>query len=188
MPGLSDVHKALEAFGVLEVGTGRRARVIVAWGVGFGVLASGAVVAGVLVATPRLEAADKAYWTVSGPPCPTATPAQVHRIGRPLLPVTEFGEGHFARISGAVGCTDLPGGGIVLIRGTPCQFSGPRALWVSSEGGSSYYDIRGGGPATVTVSRTAPPRCVLAAHFRGNLAQSTFNFQALPPPRRGRVG
>jgi len=165
---MSGVLESLEAFGVLEVGTGRTAKRIVAWGAGVGALVCLAVVAGVVIATPRLEAADKAYWTVSGPPCPTATPAEIHRIGRPLLQVIEYGEGHFARISGAVECDDLTDGGAGLIKGTACQFSGPRALWVSSEGGSSYYDIRYGGPATVTVSRTAPPRCVLAAHFNGD--------------------
>jgi hypothetical protein len=168
MRGLSGIHKALEAFGVLEVGTGAKARRIVAWGASIGALTGLAMVAGVVIATPRMEAADKAYWTVSGPPCPTATPDEIHRIGRPLLQVTEFGEGHFARISGAVECNDLTENGIGLISGTACQFSGPRALWVSSEGGSSYYDIRRGGPATVTVSRSAPPRCVLAAHFKGD--------------------
>jgi hypothetical protein len=165
MPGML---KTLEAFGVLEVGTGRQARRIVAWGAGLSAVIGLAVVAGVVIATPHLEASEKAYWTVSGPPCPAATPAEIHRIGRPLAQVTEFGEGHFARISGAVECNDLTEGGIGLIKGTACQFSGPRALWVSSEGGSSYYDIRAGGPATATVSRTRPPSCVLAAHYNGN--------------------
>ena len=168
MSGVSELHKALEAFGLLEVGTGRQARLIVAWGVSLGALVGLVLVSAVVISTPRLEAADKAYWTVSGPPCPAATPAEIHRIGRPLAQVISYGEGHFARISGAVECDDLTEGGIGLIKGTACQFSGPRALWVSSEGGSSYYDISNGGPATVTVSRTQPPRCVLAAHYKGN--------------------
>jgi hypothetical protein len=168
MPGVLEVHKALAAFGVLEVGTGREARRIVLWGVSIGALVGLAAVAGLMITTVPFATADKAYWTVSGPPCPTATPAEIHRIGRPLAQVVEFGEGHFARISGAVECNDLTDGGVGLIKGTACQFSGPRALWVSSEGGSSYYDIRYGGPATVTVSRTAPPRCVLGAHFNGD--------------------
>jgi hypothetical protein len=167
MPGVFEVHRALEAFGVLESGTGRGAKRIVAVGVSVGAVVSIAVVAGIAIATVPRVAAEKAYWTISGPPCPTATPAQIHRIGRPLAQVTEFGEGHFARISGAVLCNDLTDG-FGLVVGTACQFNAPRALWVSSEGGSGYYDIAKGGPATVTVSRTHPPRCVLAARFDGD--------------------
>lgn len=167
MPGLLDIHRTLETFGVLEVGTGPGAKRIVAWGAGIGALAGLTAVAVIVIATKPLEAANRAYWTVSGPPCPAATPAEIHRIGRPLAQVIEYGEGHFARISGAVECTDLTDGGIGLVKGTACQFNAPRALWVSSEGGSSYFDIRAGGPATVTVSRTQPPRCVLAAHYAG---------------------
>ena len=167
MPGVHKVHEALASFGVLEAGTGRKAKRIVALGLAIGAAVSIAVVAGITIATvPRL-AAEKAYWSISGPPCPTATPAEIHRIGRPLAQVTEYGEGHFARVSGAVLCNDLTDG-FGMVVGTACQFNAPRALWVSSEGGSSYYDIRSGGRATVTVSRTQPPRCVLAGRFNGD--------------------
>ncbi len=166
MPGVHEIHEALASFGVLEAGTGRRAKRIVALGLTIGAAASFVVVAGITIATvPRL-AAEKAYWTISGLPCPTATPAEIHRIGRPLAQVTVFGEGSFARISGSVLCADLTDN-FGMVVGTACQFNAPRALWVSSEGGSSYYDIAKGGPATVTVSRTRPPRCVLAGRFTG---------------------
>jgi hypothetical protein len=160
------VHETLASFGVADAGTGRKARRIVAWGISISAVVGAVVVAGiVIIAIPR-EAAEKAYWTISGPPCPTATPEQIHRIGRPLAQMTDYGEGQFARISGAALCNDLTDG-LDMVVATACQFNAPRALWVSSEGGSGYYDIAGGGPATVTVSRTRPPRCVLAAHFDG---------------------
>src|SRR6185312_2426023 len=161
MPGVFDVHHTLESFGVLEAGTGRKAKRIVALGMSIGALAGLVVVAGIEIATVPVQAADKAYWTVDGPPCPTATPAQIHRIGRPLAQVIDFGEGRFSRVSGAVVCTDLTDGAFGLVKGTECQFNAPRALAVGSEGGFAYYDVPDGA-ATVTVSRTSPPRCVLA--------------------------
>lgn len=166
MPSLFDVHRALESFGVLEVGTGREAKRIVAWGMSIGAAVGVLVVAGIQIATVPVQAADKTYWTVEGPPCPPATPAQIHRIGRPLAQVVDFGEGRFSRVSGAVVCTDLTDGAFGLVKGTECQFNAPRALAVGSEGGFAYYDVPDGA-ATVTVSRTSPPRCVLAAHYKG---------------------
>jgi len=158
MRGVFGVHRALESFGVLETGAGRQAKRIMAYGL--------VVVAGIQIVTVPHQAADKAFWTVEGPPCATATPAQIRRIGRPLAQVVDFGEGRFSRIGGAVVCTDLTDN-FGLVKGTECQFSGPRALAVGSEGGFAYYDVPDG-RATVTVSRDRPPRCVLAAHFNGN--------------------
>ncbi len=167
MPSVFDVHRALEGFGVLEAGTGRKAKRIVALGMTIGGAIGLAVVAGIQIAAVPLSAAKKAFWTVEGPPCPTATPAQIHRIGRPLAQVVDFGEGRFSRISGAVVCTDLTDGTFGLVKGTECQFNAPRALAVGSEGGFAYFDVPDG-RATVTVSRNRPPRCVLAAHYAGD--------------------
>jgi hypothetical protein len=166
MPSVFEVHRTLESFGVLETGAGRKAKRIMAWGLGVGAAIGLAVVAGVTIATIPRAAAHKAYWTVEGPPCPQATPAQIHRIGRPLAQVVDFGEGRFSRISGSVVCTDLTDGAFGLVYATACQFAGPRALAVGSEGGFAYFDVPDG-PATVTVSRDRPPRCVLAAHYKG---------------------
>ncbi len=167
MRGVFGFHRALESFGVLETGTGRQAKRIMAWGLGVSAAAGVVIVAGIQIATVPHQAANKAYWTVEGPPCPTATPAEIHRIGRPLAQVVDFGEGRFSRISGAVICTDITDGTFGLVKGTTCQFNAPRALAVGSEGGFVYYDVPDG-PATVTVSRTDPPRCVLAAHYKGD--------------------
>src|SRR5690348_4135268 len=105
--------------GILESGAGREAGRIMAAGIAVGA-GIGLVVVGVIhLATLPLAAADKAYWTVSGPPCPATTPA-AQAVGRPLAQVVDFGEGRFARSSGAILCTDLTDG-IGLVRGTTCQ-------------------------------------------------------------------
>jgi hypothetical protein len=154
--------------GILECGAGRKAERIVALGIAAGAVVGLIVVAGIQIATVPRVAADKAYWTVSGPPCPVTTPAAQGRMARPLSQVVVFGQGRFARVSGAVLCTDLTDGVLGLVTGTACQFNGPRALAVWSEGGAAFFDMPGGQPATVTVSRTHPPRCVLAAHYQGD--------------------
>jgi hypothetical protein len=154
--------------GMLESGAGRKAERIVALGAAAGAVAGLLVVAGIQIATVPVAAADKAYWTVSGPPCPTTTPAALARIGRPLAQVVDFGEGRFARVSGAVLCSDLADGVLGLVKGTACQFNRPRALAVWSKGGAAFFDLAAGQPATVTVSRTEPPRCVAAAHYAGD--------------------
>lgn len=167
MRGVFEAHEALAAFGVLEAGTGRQASRIVAWGAAAGTALSAMVVTGIVLASRPLAQADQAYWTVSGPPCPATTRAALDRIGRPLAQVVDFGEGRFARVSGAVFCSDIAKGPLAVVVGTECQFNGPRALAVWSRGGSAFYDIPNALPATVTASDTAPPRCVLAAHYNG---------------------
>jgi hypothetical protein len=152
--------------GILETGVGRRAERIFAVSVRISTAVGLTLVAGIEIATLSHAKADKAYWTVVGPPCPVAAPAQIHRIGRPLAQISDFGEGRFARISGAVLCNDVTDV-FGTVTATVCQFNAPRALGVWSEGGQQFYDIGVGGPATVTASRTKPPRCVLAANFSG---------------------
>jgi hypothetical protein len=153
--------------GILETGAGRRAERIFAAGVSAAAVAGLIIVAGIEIATLSHARADKAYWTVAGPPCPAVTPAQIRRIGRPLAQVSDFGEGRFARVSGAVLCNDITDV-FGTVTATMCQFNRPRALGVWSEGGDQFYDIAGGERVTVTVSRTRAPRCVLNAHFTGD--------------------
>jgi hypothetical protein len=152
--------------GILESGAGRKARRIMAIGMAAGAAVGVIVVAGIQIATVPVAAADKAYWTVSGPPCPLTTQA-AEATGRPLAQVIDFGEGRFARSSGAVLCSDVTDG-LGLVKGTTCQFNAPRRLAVWSGGGAGFFDLSNGGPATVTVSRSRPPRCVLAAHYSGD--------------------
>lgn len=152
--------------GMFESGAGRRAQRIMTWGLVGGALVGAAIVAGIQIATVPRTTADRDYWSVPGPPCPSTTLAALHRIGRPLAQVVDFGEGRFARISGAVFCSDLADGWGV-VQGTACQFNRPRALAVWSGGGSAFYEFRNGERATVTVSRTHPPRCVMAARYDG---------------------
>jgi hypothetical protein len=153
--------------GILESGAGRRAGRIVTLGIAAGAVVGLVMVAGIHIATVPRAAADRAYWAVSGPPCPAATQADLDRIDRPLAQVVDFGEGRFARISGAVLCSDITNG-LGLVQGTACQFNSPRALAVWSKGGHALFELPLGQPATVTVSEDRPPRCVMAAHFDGD--------------------
>lgn len=153
--------------GILESGAGRRAERIIAAGVAIGAVIGLAVVAGIQVATVPRVGAEHAYWTVSGPPCPTATQADLDRIPRPLAQVSDFGEGRFARVSGAILCNDMTTS-FGTVTSTVCQFNRPRALKVWSKGGSALYKFDGGQPATVTVSEDRPPRCVTASNFDGD--------------------
>jgi hypothetical protein len=152
--------------GVLGPGAGRKTRRIMAIGLGAGSAVGLAIVAAIHFATLPGAAADKAFWAVSGPPCPATTQA-AQAVGRPLAQVVDFGQGRFARSSGAILCTDTTNG-IGLIKETVCQFNAPRRLAVWSRGGAGFFDLWNGGSATVTVSENRPPRCVLAAHFKGD--------------------
>jgi hypothetical protein len=153
--------------GILESGAGRRARRIMAIGIGAGAAVGAIVVAGIQLATVPGAKADKAYWTVSGPPCPEVSQKQILSIGRPLAQVSDFGEGRFARVSGAILCSE-PADGFGVVHDTICQFNRPRALAVWSKGGVRFFDLPGGEPATVTASDRQPPRCVMASNFNGD--------------------
>lgn len=152
--------------GLFDSGAGRKAGKIMALGLGAGSAAGLAVMAAIHFATVPVAAADKAYWTVAGPPCPTSS-AAAQAAGRPLAQVVDFGEGRFARSSGAILCADLTNA-LGLVVGTTCQFNSPRRLAAWSKGGAAYFDIPGAQPATVTVSGSRPPRCVLGAHYGGD--------------------
>jgi hypothetical protein len=152
--------------GVFESGAGRGPRRIWAKGVALGGVAGLLIVAGVQLTAVRLGAADRAFWQVAGPPCPTATWADLNRIPRPLAQVKDFGGARFARISGAILCNDTTDG-IGVMTGAVCQFNRPRALAVWSKGGSALFQFPGGQPATVTVADDHPPRCVMATHYLG---------------------
>lgn len=153
--------------GILESGAGRGARRVMVAGLTVGAAAGLVIVVGIQVATVPRTKAEKAYWTLSGPPCPTATQAEIDSIGRPLAQVSDFGEGRFARSSGAVLCNDITDS-FGLVQNTVCQFNSPRLLAVWSKGGTALYQFPWGQPATVTVSDRHPPRCVMAAHFTGD--------------------
>ena len=84
-----------------------------------------------------------------------------------MAQVSDFGEGRYARVSGAILCSDVADG-YGVVHSTVCQFNRPRALAVWSKGGVRYFDLPGGEPATVTVSDNQPPRCVMASHYKGD--------------------
>ncbi len=142
--------------GNVKSGVGRGPKRIMALGLGAGAAVGLAIVAVIHFAAAPGAKADKAYWTVSGPPCP-ATTAAAQATGRPLAQLMDFGVGHFARSSGSVQCGDQTNG-IGLIQGSTCQFNSPRRLAVTSKGGVAYFDIPNELPATVTVSVNSPPR------------------------------
>ena len=148
--------------GIRESGVGRKAQRILTLGMVAAAVIGVGMVMGIQLATnPRVKA-DRAYWTVAGPPCPTATQADLDRIPRPLAQMSDFGEGRFQRVSGAVMCVDMTTD-LGVVTSTVCQFNAPRALKVWSKGGAAMFQFPVGQAATVTVSDDRPPRCVAAA-------------------------
>lgn len=166
MRSLHLIHEALEAVGANEVGTGRGTKRIFALGLGIAAAVGLTILAAATLTGRRQAEAEKTFWAVDGPPCPTVSPIQILRIGRPLSQVFDFGAGRFSRVSGAVICKGEMDGMFGVVSSTVCQFNAPRAVAVGSQGGFAYFDVPGG-PATVTVSRNAPPLCVRAANYRG---------------------
>jgi hypothetical protein len=152
--------------GILESGAGRKAQRIMVIGATAGAAVGAVIVVGLHLATGPGHKADLDYWRVSGPPCPEVGLAQIQAMARPLAQVSDFGHGRFARVSGAIECSDVTDS-YGLVQDTVCQFNRPRALAVWSRGGVRYFDLANGEPATVTASDRRPPRCVMASNYRG---------------------
>jgi hypothetical protein len=153
--------------GILESGAGRNAQRIMIVGMSAGAVVGAVIVVGLHLAAGPGHKADLDYWRVSGPPCPEVGLPQIEAMTRPLAQVSDFGEGRFARVSGAIECTDVADS-YGVVQDTVCQFNRPRALAVWSKGGVRYFDLAGGEPATVTASDRQPPRCVMASNYKGD--------------------
>lgn len=112
------------------------------------------------------RAQDRAYWTVSGPPCPRIPAAEVASLPRPLDQTFAFEGRRFWRASGAAACSGLTTTDADVRHYDVCEFNSPRALAVQAGRHSAFFDV-GGGPATVTVGPKGEVACVLAARFNG---------------------
>jgi cbb3-type cytochrome oxidase subunit 3 len=143
-----------------------KATTIIGWGqrlgaVGVGVLAL-AVVHYVYSAQKKADAAEAAFWSLDGPPCPTMDTATYARSGgEPKM--TAYGGARFEYRVGHMMCAlrpDTRGSGEHPV----CQFTGPVLLGVKTAGTQAYF-----APAGMSAVRVAvidgTARCVLIDHF-----------------------
>lgn len=107
-------------------------------------------------------------WTVSGPPCPEVTAAQLQASGYRLRGNFSYEGVRFSRSTGHVEC-DLVGFNTVLrVGGVPaCQFTGPTALSVNTGRAEQFFAPGVGHPATVFIE-DGKARCVMASNFTIN--------------------
>lgn len=101
---------------------------------------------------------------VKGPPCPTATAETFAPQAAKATKLFQFNGDTYARRFGHLDCN------LVEMKGVRdpvavCQFTGPRALSVTTAKGTSYFLPGAGQPATITVIDEVPS-CVLASNFR----------------------
>ena len=112
----------------------------------------------------RALADDRAYWTVTGPPCRQVTAADIARLSRKLAQTFTFEHRQFWRISGAASCSGLTTTGAGAKHYDVCQFNAPRALAAGEGAHIVFYDV-GDSPATVRVGPQSQVTCVLSARF-----------------------
>ena len=106
--------------------------------------------------------ADFAAWSVDGPPCPTATPAQFAAERREAPKTLVFSEIQFARQYGHANCLYLHYDGGKSSETFPaCQFISPANLTVTTPKGTFHFVPGLGQSATVFVEHDQP-RCVMA--------------------------
>lgn len=135
--------------------------------VGIGV-ALGAVALGVMERKNRgdaiAESTAAAGPALKGPPCPTATAETFAPQAAKATKLFQFNGDTYARRFGHLDCNLIEMKGVrdpVAV----CQFTGPRALSVTTAKGTSYFLPGAGQPATITVIDEVPS-CVLASNFR----------------------
>lgn len=130
-------------------------------------LGAALLVAAVLVRQDQqARAQDRAYWTVTGPPCRQVTAADIARISRPLAQTFTFERRRFWRISGAAACSGLTTTGAKPRHYDVCQFNAPRALAARAGPQTAFFDV-GDSPATLRVGPQNEVTCVLRARYHG---------------------
>jgi len=114
----------------------------------------------------QARAATARAWTLAGPPCPTLTAGEFAARGLKAPKGFEFEGVTMRRQFGHVSCQGVrTHGGVGLDTFPVCQFTGPRALHVTTARGDFYFDPGVSTPATVSTEGGAA-RCVLASRFR----------------------
>jgi hypothetical protein len=123
-----------------------------------------AAVAYVHAVQRKADAAEAAFWSLDGQPCPTIDKAAyAHAPGK--AKVTAFEGASFEYRVGHMMCTLRPHKGLAGGDYPVCQFTGPVLLGVKTAQTQAYF-----APASVQAARVAildgQPRCVLVHRFR----------------------
>lgn len=121
----------------------------------------------VVVETSLGAAAERAQWTITGPPCPVAARPTLRVVGRRKPRTFAYGGVNFTRWRGHASCVAfrearLFGEGEVA---RTCQFNNPGAVAVTAAGRTTLFEIGDARPATVTV-HAGVASCVLGGWFR----------------------
>ena len=131
--------------------------------IGVGVLAL-AVLAYVHAVQRKADAAEAAFWSLDGPPCPTLAKAAYEQAPGKAK-VTAFEGASFEYRVGHMMCTLRPHQGLLGGDYPVCQFTGPALLAVKTAQSQAYF-----APASAQAVRVAildgQTRCVLAHRFR----------------------
>jgi len=109
--------------------------------------------------------AEKKQWTVVGPPCPVVDRPQLSVVGHKPPKTFTYNKISFTRRLGDVSCSAFREDGFMNPDNySVCQFSGPGAVTVASEGKTVTFQPGPGRRTTVTV-RKGQASCVVAGWF-----------------------
>jgi hypothetical protein len=126
-----------------------------------------------LVAVPAIDVyrtwagarAEKAAWTIEGPPCPVVERASSAVVGHKRPRTFTYNKITFTRHLGDVSCAAFREDGFMNPENySVCQFSGPGAVTVEFLGRSVTFQPGPGKRTTVTV-RDGRATCVVAGWF-----------------------
>jgi hypothetical protein len=145
-----------------------KATTILKTGLRLGVVGVGAlglaVLAYVHAVQRKADAAEAAFWSLDGPPCPTIDQA-AYAHGPGKAKVTAFEGASFEYRVGHMMCTRRPHAGLGGGKYPVCQFTSPALLGVKTAQTQAYF-----APPSAQAARVAildgQTRCVLVHRFR----------------------
>jgi hypothetical protein len=115
------------------------------------------------IQTRATRMADAREWTVSGPPCPSATAASLAAAGEAATQLTTYYGARFGRTHGAVRCREIGYDDGRSGEDFPvCEFDHPGGLEVTTSAGHWVFDLPPLRAATVQV-RHGVAQCVVGS-------------------------
>lgn len=136
----------------------------------------------------RSEAAENAYWTVTGPPCVPITRQAFESLGfRRDIHGFNFQDVNFAYAFGDTECREY---GDRRSNYKRCMFTSPGAIRVQLDGSDTFYEPGTGQPATVSIV-DGKLSCVLASNFTAinpSFGQDEASWDRTHPVDKGLPG